>query len=453
MENKTIKLTNLSINVDNPRYESQKSQKAAIEMIVLDQRDKLFNLASDIIEHGLNPLDMILVTPIDANRYLVLEGNRRVTAMKLLQNPQLINDDMQSLRKRFEKLIKGKDVSMLKAVKCVVIEDQSEANLWIKRKHAGQLDGRGTVSWDSLQIQRFEARSEGKASEVLQIVDLLLTSEMVSSSFKSKLSSINTTNLDRLISDPDVRKRLGISKNKGQLVSSFEQHNVIDGLVKIIDSITSPDFSVKKIYNKEKRKQFIEELGIDVQSTNKTEITWMFSETENENNKETEVKATSSIKKKINNNQRASLIPNKFQLPIENPRISQIFTELKCTSMRSSPNAVSVLFRVFLELTIDSFLNNHGLAKDGHPASEEQNLIGKCSRVMNYLYQKNLISKEKLKGIQNELKDSTSIFSIESLNAYVHNMHFSPKEDNLRIGWDNVEPFFEAVWGNMNPEE
>lgn len=452
MENKTIKITNLSINVDNPRYESQQSQKAAIEMLVLEQKDKLFNLASDILEHGLNPLDMILVTPIDANRYMVLEGNRRVTALKILQNPQLINDDMQALRKRFERLIKGKDLSMLKSVKCVVIDDQAEANLWIKRKHAGQLDGRGTVSWDSLQIQRFEARSEGKASDVLQIIDYLITSDIVSSSIKSKLSSINTTNLERLISDPDIRKRLGISKSNGQLTSSFEQQNVVANLVKVIEDITSPDFSVKKIYNKEKRKQYIEELGIDIQGTNIAENTWKFSETENEHDQETEVKATSSNKKKVNNSQRSSLIPSKFQLPIDNPRISQIFTELKCTSMRNSPNAVSVLFRVFLELTIDNFLNNHGLNKDGHPASEEQNLIGKCSKVMNYLHQKDLISKEKLKGIQNELKDSTSIFSIESLNAYVHNMHFSPKEDNLRVGWDNVEPFFEVVWNNMTPE-
>lgn len=453
MENKTIKLANLSINVNNPRYESQQSQKAAIEMIVWDQKDKLFNLASDILEHGLNPLDMILVTPIDMNRFLVLEGNRRVTALKLLQNPQLINDDMQLLRKRFEKLIKGKDVSLLKSVKCVVIDDQTEANLWIKRKHAGQLDGRGTVNWDSLQIQRFEARSEGKTSVVLQIIDFMLTSDLVPSSIKSQLSSINITNLERLISDPDVRKHLGITKNKGHLTSIYDQRNVILSLVKVIEDIASPDFSVKKIYNKEKRKQYIEELCINVQGTNKAEKTWLISEFENEHNREREAKAATIIKKKSNNNLRASLVPNKLNLPIDNPRISQILSELKCTSMRSSPNAVAVLFRVFLELTIDSFLNNHGLAKDGRSASDEQNLIGKCSRVMNYLRQKNFMTQEKLTGIQHELKDSTSIFSIDSLNAYVHNMHFSPKEDNLRIGWDNVEPFFVAVWNNMNPEK
>lgn len=452
MENKTIKITNLSINVDNPRYESQLSQKAAIEMIVSEQGDKLYNLASDILEYGLNPLDMILVTPIDANRYMVLEGNRRVTALKVLQNPQLISDEMHSLRKRFEKLIKGKDLSELKAVKCVVTEDRTEANIWIKRKHAGQLDGRGTVTWNSLQIQRFEAQSKGKKSDVLQIIDLLLNSDVVSPSIKSIVPSINITNLERLIADPNVRKHLGIVKNNGQLTSVFEKQIVIDGIVKVIEDITSPGFSVNKIYNKDKRKKYIEELGINVQCTNRADNPWMFSNTENEQNKENVEKATSLNKKKSSNTQRAVLIPKKFQLPIENPRISQIFTELKCTSMRISPNAVAVLFRVFLELTIDNFLNNHGLVKDGNPASEEHNLIGKCSRVMNYLRQKNLITQERLTGIQHELRDSTSILSIESLNAFVHNMHFSPKEDNLRIGWDNVEPFFEAVWNNMNPE-
>lgn len=449
MEIKTIKITNLLINVNNPRYESQQSQKDALEMIILEQKDKIYNLASDILEHGLNPLDVILVTPNSSNRYLVLEGNRRVTALKLLQNPMLINDDMQSLRKRFARLIKGKDVSSLKSVKCVITDNQSEANIWIKRKHAGQLDGRGTVSWNSLQIQRFEARSEGKTSDVLQIIDFMLASDFVPPIIKSHLPSINTTNLERLISDPDVRKHLGINKNKGKLLSNYNQKTVLLALVKIIEDITSLDFSVKRIYNKEKRKQYIEELGINVQNSNKEEKTWAITNADNESRESLDVEDTKSKRRKGNSVKRASLIPNKFQLDIENPRINQIFMELKSTSMRSSPNAVAVLFRVFLELSIDTFINNYGLTKDGHPASEEQNLIGKCSRVMNFLRQKELIAGEKLTGIQHELKDSTSILSVESLNAYVHNMHFSPKEDNLRIGWDNVEPFFEVLWNNM----
>lgn len=452
MEVKTIKLTNLLVNVDNPRYESMHSQKEAIEMMALEQNDKIFNLASDIIENGLNPLDMILVTPINTNRYLVLEGNRRITALKLLQNPMLINDDMHSLRKRFERLVKGKDLSMLKTVKCVTTDNQTEANLWIKRKHAGQLDGRGTVSWNSLQIQRFEARSEGKASDVLQIIDFMLASDFVPNAIKTQLQSINTTNLERLISDPDVRKHLGINKVKGKLLSDYNQHNVISALVKVVEDIVSPDFSVKKIYNKEKRKQYIDELGINIQETEKENGTWSLANIGNELEKEVET-GTSEVKNsKRSSIKRASLIPNKFQLTIENPRILQIFSELKKTSMRSSPNAVAVLFRVFLELTIDSFINIHGLQKNTNTASEEHNLIGKCSRVLEYLRKNNLIVQEKLTGIQHELRDSTSIFSIESLNAYVHNMHFSPKEDNLRIGWDNVEPFFEVVWNNMNLE-
>lgn len=50
-----------------------------------NQKDKLCVLASDIAEHGLNPLEIIGVYPSDLydGLYVVGEGNRRVTALKL----------------------------------------------------------------------------------------------------------------------------------------------------------------------------------------------------------------------------------------------------------------------------------------------------------------------------------------------------------------------------------
>lgn len=106
---RTIKLTSLFVNTENYRFEPLSSQKEAIDKMIEDQGDKLYSLVDDIVTNGLSPVDLIIVTPNeDSNKYVVLEGNRRITSLKLLNNPTLIDDKYSPLRKKFQKLQKEK---------------------------------------------------------------------------------------------------------------------------------------------------------------------------------------------------------------------------------------------------------------------------------------------------------------------------------------------------------
>jgi hypothetical protein len=59
--------------------------------MINDQKKKLVNLASDLMKMGASPGEPVWVTKDSKNRgqYIVLEGNRRVTALKLLETPAL----------------------------------------------------------------------------------------------------------------------------------------------------------------------------------------------------------------------------------------------------------------------------------------------------------------------------------------------------------------------------
>ena len=173
---RTIKLTSLFVNTENYRFEPLSSQKEAIDKMVEDQGDKLYSLVDDIVTNGLSPVDLIIVTPNEDNsKYIVLEGNRRITSLKLLNNPTLVDDKYVSLRKKFQKLQKENPnaISELKNITCAVFETPTEADIWIKRKHSGELNGIGTVTWNAQQKQRFEEKTEGKSSIPLQIITLL----------------------------------------------------------------------------------------------------------------------------------------------------------------------------------------------------------------------------------------------------------------------------------------
>ena len=454
---KNIKLTSLLINTENYRFEPQPSQKDAIDKMIEDQDDKLYALAVDILKNGLSPVDLIMVTPDEnASRYTVLEGNRRVTTLKILSNPSLIGDSKESLRRKFQKLSKDKDLTNLKTVLCAVFDSSDEADIWIKRKHAGEQGGIGTVTWNAQQKDRFEERVGGRSSVPLQIISFLKKSDIVDDNLKTKLSDLSITNLQRLVADKSVREKLGIEINSGMLVSILPHEEVVKGLVTIVTDILSPEFNVSKIYNTEKRKQYINSLDKrNLPDLSKTENTVWSLSTSNEatehNGDSHKSKPSKPIKDKT---QRKTLIPKSFIVNIDLQKIEKILEELQTLPIRNCPNAAAILLRVFLEYSVDRYIDLYGLNVNNNlTACSEQNLSGKTFRVINHMQSKKIIDESLSKGIKSELKDKNSVISLDTLNAYVHNPTFYPKADNLIIAWDNVQRFFELLWDCINNVE
>lgn len=459
---RTIKLTSLFVNTENYRFEPLSSQKEAIDKMIEDQGDKLYSLVDDIVTNGLSPVDLIIVTPNeDSNKYVVLEGNRRITSLKLLNNPTLIDDKYSPLRKKFQKLQKEKPnaISELKNIACAVFETPTEADIWIKRKHSGELNGIGTVTWNAQQKQRFEEKTEGKSSIPLQIITLLKSQEEVSDTIKDSLSKLNITNLQRLMSDPYVREHLGLEINNGILVSKVKVSEVIKGLLKVVTDILNPEFKVSDIYNREKRKQYIDNFDKSQKPDLSNEASEQWSVQDIENNKEQASRNSEKQEIKGDKNRktrnRGALVPKSLNLHISNPKINKIFEELKHVQVKTCPNASSVLLRVFLELSVDAYLEKFDLVRNNAitACSSGESLQGKVGKVLNHMTQLGTMSNDLSKGIRPEINDKNSVLSIESLNAYIHNEFFYPKADNLITGWDNIESFFIQLWESIKNKE
>ena len=80
----TFKLSELRLDEDNYRTGHVDGQRGAIHAIIADQKQKLVNLAKDILaQGGISPGEPIWVVRGAAfGSYIVVEGNRRVTALK-----------------------------------------------------------------------------------------------------------------------------------------------------------------------------------------------------------------------------------------------------------------------------------------------------------------------------------------------------------------------------------
>ncbi len=441
-----IKLIDLLVNTENYRFDTVASQKEAIETMIEDQNDKLFRLAEHIVKNGLNPNDIIQVSPSshDSSQYNVLEGNRRVVALKLMHNPDLIDHSKrQALKKKFKKLHEENKSNIIKEIECIVYDDPSEADKWIKLKHAGQSNGIGTVDWDAQQILRFEEKVEGKSSSSLQVINLLKKSSAISDETKSKLGNVKITNLDRLISDPDVRSFLGIEIYDGIIQSNVDEKEVLKGLRYIINDLLDPKFIVKKIYTKDDRKDYIKQIPKSSRPvlSKKAEKPWDFTKAPSETT--SGGKPTGS--KKQTPQERKHLIPRNCVMKISTPKVNSIYYELQKIDITKFTNAVAVSFRVFIELSLDCYIESNKVPK----VNINSTLLAKVTEVANHMESNNYAEKYKCKGIRSSVNNRNDLLGIETWNAYVHNSRFSPTPTNLIITWDNIQTFVEKLWENI----
>jgi hypothetical protein len=445
---KTIKLNDLLVNTENYRFDTVASQREAIEKMLDDQSDNLYNLAEHILKNGLNPNDKVEVTLSnhDKSKFIVLEGNRRTITLKVLNNPDLIEGTKHlNLKKKFKKLNDDNKGKLIRELECLVFDDPKEADTWIGLKHGYGLSGVFTDNWGPLQKQRFLEKTEGKTSTSLQVIKLIKNSPDVPADIKANVDKITTTNLDRLIDDPDFRDFLGIEVNSGVIQSTVDEKEVVKGLVQVVKDILNPKFTVKRIYSKDDRKDYMAKFPKTSRPDTKVMATkpWQFNST---------APAPSPPpppKPKPNPKERKKLIPKSCSIKISNPKVNAIYHELMDIDVTRHTNAVAVLFRVFIELSVDSYIEEHTLASTPSSAKSGMNFQQKLNIVANHLESKKLADAAICKGVKAAIKDSNDILGIDTWHAYVHNNRFSPKAPNLNITWDNMQDFMVILWNNI----
>ena len=467
----TILLSNLYLDLQNPRYEEQKSQNDALNTIAGEQKGKLLVLLKDILENGLNPSDVpiVMYDPTRGNGYVVLEGNRRIAALKLYKKPGILTNVM--VRQRYRKLHDEYKGKAIKSVECLVVNSREEANLWIERKHEGEMNGAGTVRWDNVQKSRFLANKNGKDSRAVQLIDFIKAAAEGDKEVVDSLQKVSATNLERLLGTPDVRSTLGLEYNHGEYSSRFEWREVLKGLKAVVKRLSQDGFNVQNIYHKEDRIGFINTIPVEElpDKAKKTETIWKIKdfslsnhlsrtkgngdETTVDDEKEAEGDSSESnnTAQSERPTNRTMFLPEALTLSIPSDRVNRIYSELKLVSHQTMPNTCAVMLRVFLELSADCYLENFGLLKDGIlSGSRAGDLKSKINMVIKSLCDNHYLDDSKAKGIRDEINARQGAYCVDTLNAYVHNLDFNPKPENLMLAWDNIQPFVVAMWKAIN---
>ncbi|WP_423855878.1 ParB/Srx family N-terminal domain-containing protein [Acidithiobacillus sulfuriphilus] len=201
MNDLELDLENLLFDLDNPRFNGLSDQRAALQEIVSNQGDKLWKLAQDIAQQGLNPTERVsVITNEKSDKHIVVEGNRRLAASKLLCNPARL-DDMDiatSLKVKIKKLALNFDSTLVDPMPCVLFDSREEANHWIELRHTGENDGAGIVPWDGQATARFRGNNSS-----FQVLEFVRAKGALATNVDAQMENFPITNLDRLLGDPD----------------------------------------------------------------------------------------------------------------------------------------------------------------------------------------------------------------------------------------------------------
>lgn len=442
---KEIAVSDLLLDPKNPRFLDVSNQVDAIKVMMDSVGEKIYNLASDIIENGLDPLSRICVTPNpeEEHRYIVQEGNRRILALKIMHNPKLLEFAKATTQKKFKKLSEKFLLNPIDHVSCVVYLDGG-GNRWIKLKHTGENEGIGIVPWSSQAVDRFNQKLGAKPSLEIQAIDFMRECEGFPDDLKPTLEKIPITSLGRLLGDPDVRNILGVDRKDGILTSKLPPSEVAKGFTKIIHDLNKPEFNVNNIRRKEDRANYIKTFkNEEIPSRQKVmEKPWDLVEPATAE-KAKPVK-TGGAKPNPISKDRKTIITKKPVLKIEDARINKVYHELRKLDVNTFENAGAILFRVFLELSLDVYIKSKNI-----DVSVDSKLSKKAQKVAESLLNMGKISKHERKPIDVAVSNKDSIFSIDTFNAYVHNSNMAPKATDLKITWDNLKVFIEKLWENM----
>ncbi len=158
------KILNLRLDTENPRFFDGLVHRTEPEIInYLLEYEEIRSLAQEINDYGgLVPGERIICT-IEDGGYVVLEGNRRCAACKLLLNPQLIPP---KFRNNFPHVTNTTKAN-IDNIEIDTVPSRDAAAYVLAKRHID-----GPKKWGSLEKKRFHAFHFNRTKSIGQVCAL-----------------------------------------------------------------------------------------------------------------------------------------------------------------------------------------------------------------------------------------------------------------------------------------
>jgi len=451
----TFKLAELNLDLENVRIgsraEPQPDQRAAIRALIDDQKQKLVNLAIDLLDYGPSPGEPIWVTTdlTDPKHQVVLEGNRRVCALKLMDNPRLA--DGTEVATQFADLAKEFAKKPIRTLDAALFPKREDAQHFIDLRHMRGTAGVGLEKWRSLAKERAQPGWSGRVRRSLFTLDYLDDDTDEFGDVGAIIEAKSTT-VDRVLNSPAMKEVLGVNIDPKTRSVTFENGDEIAGrrlLRDVITEMARPDSQFSEIRDKGDRETFIRRFadravkapGGPPPPSGAAKIVPF-------------PKAAS--RPRLTERARATLAPTSADRAIarvKGTRLNKLYRECRKLPIANNENAAALLMRVFLELSSEVLLVEKAVTLPAKHAVKKTDwsevgisLEDKINAVMP-LIDTTPRTKQLLKQARVALANKHHNGSIDTLHAYFHNPDITLSVPAIRDAWDTWENYLRLLHG------
>lgn len=470
----SVKAGSLLLDSKNSRIPAERRSDDQRQLLhELLEREDIRGLASKIAKLGLFPNERLVVMS-EGRRYIVLEGNRRLAAIRLLINPDLAPTDASV--KYFRNLSVKTDLPGIGKLDVAVFQNRVAAAPIIAASHIGNPKRR----WSSLQQARFylELVEEGQTpAEVAERIgttpghvrEFLRTEKLyrIASSFeynnevrqKIEDPKFPLTTLARFIESTLGRKFLGI-----KLDDAYGFWGVVHPdrfkavLTRVAEEVATKPGLTRKINDEKDWNTYINKIKPTIP---KTKIRGKFNPDyflgtedidaipdEQEPKKKQKPRAPKPS---------ASIIPRGFVCRSKHDRVRAVFNELKSMKIEQQRNSSGVMLRVLMDIALWHFFCDNGHEKavcdhfDKNKKQRKRNSDWTPSlrSLISYAVEKRIFPGVTAAGYKSvrslASRDTEYMITIESFNAFTHNPYITPTEGDLRALWQRAEPMLEII--------
>lgn len=464
-----ISVSDLLLDTGNPRIRHGADQNDCIQRIARD-RQNFTNLMADIVSAGLSP-EHIIVSPGEDGRWIVRDGNRRVTALKLLNNPSLASFD--ASLSAFVKRLAESNGGPLATVDCLSCTDEAKIIEFINRKHTGENAGVGQRGWSALLKSLFNINNK-LPDPNKRAVQLVIWCEERGLAVDDEFP---VTTLTRILST-ETLALIGFQVVDDELKPSVDEAASTKLAKRLIEDAASGVIHVKRdgtsgsVYSIAEQKAYLQKIRDqifpEVSTENKitvpdiavaTNDSASLSVSVGESGNGQSVATISTISKTDSEVMKSARLPTSpttpswdrpciflrkhpgFSIPASETKAWNIIAEIKKINVRETPIAASMMLRSLVEQSMAHYRAAHSIQKD---KSFKRDILAAIS----HMEQNKKLDDKQVRGVKAIVENNDSVLSAESLHQYVHTKSFHPNAQTLNTIWDQISCFVIACWAS-----
>ena len=447
---KGVSLDEILLDTDNVRLNVTGKVAQSSLLADLFNYENAMELVISIVENGVFPDELPVVIEQDG-KYIVIEGNRRIAALKAIQKPDIAPDS-------FATKIKGLGaLPNVQSVNVVIARSRDATNKLIASKHTKTTRRRWrtlrqayfyktllnspTEKWTIESLQKaFPEHDIRKFIRMLEMHKIAKSfdypPEIASKVHDERKFPIST--LERVYDNQTVQELMGFTFNDdGTVKIASEQVAFSKAFQRIVLDIAERNVDSRSLNTKNIVNSYVQSfIGGPLDQVSEPTTSEKFHEKElpKEESKPSKIKDPKGV------------IPDHISFGLNSSALKEMYKELQNISVKKFPNAAHDLLRSFLECSVVEYLK-HIYEYDNVVKHDEH--IPKLSEMLTHLYKSNIVTDEQIKqamrGIQS---DYDKPYSLKRMHLANHNPYCSSTENDVRSAWGKMEKLMEFI---LNP--